>query len=180
MRMKFEDLTGQRFGKWIVVRYHDKRSANYRWLCRCDCDAEHVVWQHSLLRGRSTRCKRCVPGRHKHGHGRDHGHASPTYSSYRHMLDRCLNPNSKDWPAYGGKGIDIDPWWLGDNGFANFLADMGERPKGTTLDRIWHGDYGPGQCRWATWRQQLRNRKPRSPHSKKWAWWYCSREWLDN
>jgi hypothetical protein len=153
-------LVGRRFGKWTVVRYHDFRSANHRWLCRCDCGREQVVWQHSLTQGRSTRCRRCVRPWIKHGHWRN-GSASRTLGSYRHMLGRCYDPRNKAWPAYGGMGIKVCKRWRGPDGFANFLADMGERPKDKTIDRYpdSNGNYEPGNCRWATWPQQLQNRR---------------------
>jgi hypothetical protein len=84
---------------------------------------------------------------------------SPTYSSWVNMKSRCLNPNHRAFPRYGGRGITICARWLGKNGFANFLADMGRRPPGKTLDR-WpnnDGNYEPGNCRWATASQQIRN-----------------------
>jgi GIY-YIG catalytic domain len=79
-----------------------------------------------------------------------------TYKSWNSMKQRCLNPNSSDYPSYGGKGIKIHLAWLN---FENFYADMGERPEGTSLDRFPNnkGDYEPGNCRWATSGQQQRN-----------------------
>lgn len=75
------------------------------------------------------------------------------------MKNRCLNPNATDYARYGGRGITICERWLT---FANFLADMGERPEGRTLDRINNsGNYEPGNCRWATAsEQQLNKRQP--------------------
>lgn len=92
--------------------------------------------------------------RHFHGHGgRQH---SPTYTVWHSMKQRCLNPNSRAYPNYGGRGISVCERWLE---FPNFLADMGERPAPElTLDRIdGNKGYEPGNCRWVTRKVQCNN-----------------------
>lgn len=92
-----------------------------------------------------------------------HGHAtkgqSRTYYSWDCMVMRCTNPNNNRYYLYGARGITVcDGWRI----FENFLADMGKRPAGKTLDRVDpNGNYEPGNCRWATPRQQIANRRPR-------------------
>lgn len=82
---------------------------------------------------------------------------SPTYQSWQAMLKRTLYPSAKDYCRYGAKGIRVVDRWLT---FVNFLADMGIRPSGTTLDRINGKEgYGPGNCRWSTPKEQSANRK---------------------
>ena len=81
----------------------------------------------------------------------------PTYQSWRSLRNRCNNKNTWNYFRYGGAGIKYDPSW---NDYEIFLRDMGERPKGMTLDRIDNSkDYAKDNCRWATPAQQQANRK---------------------
>jgi hypothetical protein len=78
------------------------------------------------------------------------------------MRGRCYYPSHSSYPNYGGRGIKVCDRWRESNGqgFLNFLSDMGERPKGTTLDRIdVDGNYEPDNCRWATHSDQGRNKR---------------------
>lgn len=129
------------------------------WLARCDCGVEKVVRVRSIEAGHTVSCgcygRRATAQRLlKHGHGTVS--KTPTYRSWQHMLGRCLNPSNDEFANYGGRGITVCARWR--ESFANFLADMGERPAGTTLDRVDNsGCYEPGNCRWATSSQQATN-----------------------
>jgi len=91
-----------------------------------------------------------------HGHAVE-GRVSATYSSWRAMRKRCLCPKDQAFDRYGGRGITVCDRW---SSFANFVADMGERPVGLTLDRKENDkSYEPGNCRWATRMVQQQNRR---------------------
>jgi len=95
-------------------------------------------------------------GHPKHGHATKRFGLSPTYISWVAMKGRCLQPKNEKYPSYGGRGVTICDRW---RTFVNFLADMGDRPEGKTLDRFpnRNGNYEPGNCRWATPQEQADN-----------------------
>jgi len=91
-------------------------------------------------------------------HGR---YRSLSYRTWDNMLQRCRNSKYPKYYDYGGRGIKVCERWLK---FENFLADMGERPEGKSLDRIdVNGDYEPGNCKWATRKEQGSNRRDSIP-----------------
>lgn len=93
---------------------------------------------------------------------------TPTYVVWEAIQQRCLNPNNPAYPQYGGRGITVCQRWLGRPGFQNFLADMGERPGGTSIDRIDNeGNYQPDNCRWATPVEQRANQRPHRARAKR-------------
>lgn len=103
----------------------------------------------------SASCFRHWSGKKRHGMSR-----SPEHRAWEGMKQRCQNPNHKDYPDYGGRGITVCARWLAS--FENFFADMGLRPSCKhSIDRFPNndGNYEPGNCRWATWTEQHRNKR---------------------
>jgi len=152
------DLTGRIFGKLKVVKYIKPvvypSTTVHLWKCRCVC-GDFTEVSSSNLRGKNPviGCGCGGIGRQKH-----RATGTPTYNSWSHMMRRCYKSTAHNYHHYGGRGITVCKRW---HKFENFLKDMGERPNGMTLDRYPNnnGNYRPGNCRWATQTQQVRNRR---------------------
>lgn len=159
-----KDIRGQRFGRLVALEPVGRDEQGYvLWRCKCDCGNEKIASTKSLGKGTSS-CgcySREVHNQVHTKHGKRH---SRIYQVHRTMCQRCYNPNAHEYENYGGRGIEVcDEWkdfltfekWATANGYDE-TAKHGK----CTLDRIDpNGDYEPSNCRWATMKQQQRNRR---------------------
>lgn len=162
----YTDLSGHHFGKLTVISVVENSIAGKRkWLCKCECGNTSVVFGGNLTRGHTTSCGCHRDANYKtmnltHGATANKmGDKSAYPSSYKiwcNMRQRCYNHDSKVYHYYGGRGITVCDRW---HEYENFVADMGERPKGLSLDRIDNdGPYSPENCRWTDMKTQQGNK----------------------
>lgn len=153
----FKDLTGQRFGRWLVLRFFGNVRGYSKWICKCDCGVTSEVGTGPLRSGQSMSCG-CAKKKQPQNvtHGLSH---LPEYRIWTGMRKRCYNANCPGFKYYGGRGIQICEAWLA--GFPAFYADMGPRPTAKhTIERVnVNGDYSPSNCVWLEARLQVRNRR---------------------
>lgn len=155
-------LEGQKFGRLTAIKFYGHNTSNKRtWLCKCECGNKIVAIGSNLVNGNTKSCG-CLKAEEQSKRFKTHGHTigrkiSPTYHSWSGMIARCKNINHSSYYLYGALGISVCERWLN---FENFLADMGEKPKGTSIDRIDSSKgYFKDNCRWATDSQQALNKK---------------------
>lgn len=133
-----------------------------RWIYLCSCGATVVKARRDVARGAVKSCgclnqEMRVARSTKHGQA-PRGHGNRLYWVWAAMIGRCERPADKEYARYGGRGIRVCRRWR--DSFEDFASDMGPRPAGLTLERNdVDGDYEPGNCRWATWREQRMNQR---------------------
>lgn len=170
------DLQGKRFGRLVVLRkagfriYGKLKHKFHYWLCVCDCGKQKTIAGGHLRNGHAKSCGCFQADCRKRGsvtHGDSSGGKTSTeYNSWCNMLQRCTNRKRPRWRDWGGRGIKVCDRW---RKFKNFLEDMGRKPgPNYSIDRFPdnNGNYEPGNCRWATWQEQVANQRKRKKIGK--------------
>lgn len=156
-----DDLSGMRFGKLVAVKnvvegVDHINIGRQRWLCKCDCGNEYTVSREALLdKSHPTKSCGCEPVNGRQPKDR-------LRQAWRNMKNRCYYEGYDSYPYYGGRGIGVCEEWLNDfKAFKKWALENGYEER-LTLDRIDpNKDYGPDNCRWASWEVQGNNRRPR-------------------
>lgn len=154
MSKKIKVLSGDRYGKLLILSEVKNSKGRRMFKCKCDCGNIRYIMLSHLRNGHTTSCG-C--NHHRLGNVKHGMYYTKEYGSWKSLKSRCFNINDQAYQYYGGRGITVCDRWM--NSFENFYKDMGPAPSGEhSIDRIDNdGDYEPNNCRWVTYKEQNRN-----------------------
>lgn len=170
------DIAGQRYGRFLVIKYAETRKKKAYWLCRCDCGNERTIETACLRSGNSRSCgclrnEVTVARNTKHGFAKK-GRQHKYWRLWNSTRTRCYTPTDKSYYLYGGRGIVMCDEWQDAAAFVAWCQSQEPIPAGYSLDRRnVNGNYEPGNCRFASALTQSRNRR----HPREWRW-QCGQE----